>query len=80
MVTWVQASQQNAGAVVPLSCHGEFSRREQGAVVSSVSYQVYNLLFFFTYNIKVICFRCSFPPPLGELWRVQTASELRQHR
>jgi len=25
---------------------------------------------FFTYNIKVICFRCSFPPPLVEFWRV----------
>jgi len=68
MVIWVQASQQTAGAVVLLSCHGEFSGKERGAVVSSFLPRP-QFVVFFTYNIKVICFRCSFPPPLGVLAR-----------
>jgi len=46
MVTWAHTSQQTAGAIMLLSSHGEFSRTERGAVVSSVSYQVHNLLVF----------------------------------
>jgi len=79
MVTRVQASQQIAGAVVLLSCHGEFSGGERDAVVSS-SLQSPQFVVFYVQHKRLFVSVAAFPPLLGEFWRVQIASDLRQHR